>query len=324
MDERYLTKTARVFCDTGNGFDGENCCISSYVSRDDRSFRCRFDLSSWPEAQKYRFDPCEHGGKIRIDSVAANISRVCVQPMNAAGHENEYDIFDTIDPIYSIDVPKGQSLEWIEITGEIVEERDDLIFQHKQNQLEKVAEETKILRDTLAVRQQELEQYRDYQTTLQQTLKEREKEIAEYRNFQQVLQDTVHEREQVIEQYKSYQGQLEQTVKEYEKQQHAQNEIIQQHQINLHQQEEKLKEQQKKISQQEEIIKQEKAGWQQKYQILERKLQQQEEQYRMLEMEKEGQRKKIDEMTHSVSWKVTRPFRKLRRMVDSKRNHNLK
>lgn len=84
--------------------------------------------------------------KIRIDSVAANISRVCVQPMNAAGHENEYDIFDTIDPIYSIDVPKGQSLEWIEITGEIVEERDDLIFQHKQNQLEKVAEETKILR----------------------------------------------------------------------------------------------------------------------------------------------------------------------------------
>lgn len=305
VDERYLTKTARVFCDVGKGFDGKNCCVSSYVSRDGRSFNCQFDLSDWPESKEYRFDPCEHGGKIKIDSVEANIPEVTVTPVNAAAHENGYDIFDTVDPIYSINVPKKQLLKWIKITGEIIEERDDLIFQKKWEQLKKAEEETKILQNTVSVRQKELKQYHDYQITLQQALVEREKQIGEYRDFQKVLQGTINEREKVIEQYKSYQNQLEQTIEQYEKQQRIQNEMIQQYQMD--------------ICQQENIIKQQETDWIQKFQILETQLQQEEEQYRILTIERDDQKKKIDEITHSVSWKITKPFRKLRRMVESKR-----
>ena len=174
FDEAYYTKECMLFVDTGNGFCDEGKIISKYVSRDNHTFECSFSLEDYSNIKALRFDLCEHGGKIKIETVQTNKGPLSLVPVNSNGIEEGYDVFMTLDPQYVSQ--SGNDLEGIltvTITG-------------KMN----------LIPDYIVITQKELD-YQQLNAQLQET-------IAYYENKQQQLLKTVSEYQNNEQKLKEY------------------------------------------------------------------------------------------------------------------------
>lgn len=135
FDEAYFTKTSMLFVDRGNGFCDQDKIIGKYISRDGKQFKCHFSLDDFKNIKALRFDPCEHGGQIKITKVLTNKGTISLNPVNAAGKRNGFDEFHTLDPQYIIQEKNTlANINFITICGEIINAPDyEIITEYELN-----------------------------------------------------------------------------------------------------------------------------------------------------------------------------------------------
>lgn len=162
FNEEYYTKQCMLFVDSGFGFSDNEKIIGEYITKDNKSFECRFSLEDYKNIKQLRFDLCEHGGKIIIDSVHTNIGELVFEPVNATNKEQGFDVFMTLDPQY---VTKESNLEGI--TEIIIRGKMDIYPDHiilTSYEKNKIAMESRIdeLEAQVAFKNSQEKEFRKY------------------------------------------------------------------------------------------------------------------------------------------------------------------
>lgn len=339
FDEKYFTKTARLFIDTGKGFNGEEQIEEKYLSRDNCSFEVKFSLDGWNSIKNIRFDPCEHGAEIEITSLNSNLPDLTLIAMNAKKTEGSVEIFMTLDPIYLLVSENLSQLSFVEIKGKIKEiPMPDVLADYEKQKMqmtvamenlsenqERLEEKNRELLASLENEKQGSEKRAENINYLLNVVKQREDKIVFLEESQNKSSKNIEYLSQKLDsQKKGFEETLHSVSNELEL---AKSEIInlkeesqQLFQTNL-----ALKESQKKLElqkeKQEEWLRNlslENAQKENNIQNLMNQIEQQEEQmqgyvYQLqcLEQEKNIYKLKAMDIENSTFWKITWPARKI-------------
>lgn len=130
-NEHYFEKSAYVYLDTGNGYDGVKSCRAVCISVDNIGFSYKFRVYDANDVCGIRFDPTEHAGMYKITKCYVNNNEVQIRAINSSNRIDDIDIFDEIDPQYEVvEFEKSDYLE-INIEGQIIKTVPDYLVWNK-------------------------------------------------------------------------------------------------------------------------------------------------------------------------------------------------
>lgn len=181
FDERYFTKCSRVYLDMGEGYTGQDYVECKYVSRDGKKFKVEFSLADFENRHIHalRFDPCEYGARIKIESAQSYGGNMELAAANAEEKKDGYDVFMTLDPIYEIRTENADEIKKISISGEIDSIPNWVVIENQRKQYEKLQLNLEKERQSEAVLQEEIKQIKIHQEMQVETLNEQMETLKE-------------------------------------------------------------------------------------------------------------------------------------------------
>jgi hypothetical protein len=298
---------AQLFVNSGAGFLEEQSIFQTISGTETQ---VEFDVSAYHDVQGFRFDPINNRVVLQIDNitiVTANNelhSHIPYQT-NALYHKENLFIFETQDPIILFNPeemfhPKTVLIQltylvWGNETYKYISEQKTSLIKAQEHTIQEQMQ-------MLQVKDQELQQQAQAIQQQAQTIHQHEQ--------------TIQQHEQTIQQYAQTIQQHEQTIRQYGQTIQQQVQMIQQHQQMIQQHKQSTQQQMQTIQQQEQLLQQKVEQLQQHKQILQQQAQIIYQQAQMIQHHEHELRQKqqlLQKMEKTISWKITRPLRAIRK-----------
>lgn len=287
---------SHIYLDFGEGFSEQNKTGIIMVF-DGANFACEFDLPEKKGIKGLRWDPVEgYYCKIRVEKLVLDEGYIRIRTSNATSRKEGFDIFTTIDPIYEFE-GDYRNASILRLEGKIgffssaeLYEKINEMDKHNKSIMDKndgfAAEIKQLKSDSDTIQKEKLW----FQESYEINLKENKKLHEYYESVAQEKAVLLQNNTKILENLLALQGENAGLQVKYFAE-IKEKESIQDKYHSL-------------MAEKEELLN--------KYNRLEVQL---DDCRNTLSTERDGIRKELDSTLNSVSWKITKPLRALRRIL---------
>ncbi|WHH57416.1 methyltransferase domain-containing protein [Petroclostridium sp. X23] len=191
-----------LYLDIGEGFKETEKKIQCYYYNKNNTFTVRFNIDK-ENVKVLRFDPCEFPCKIEDFKITSNIEGIKVNKYNIAYCKDNIDVFMNSDPIYILECDDFTGIKEIEISGSIQKITFEELEEYYLEENKRISSEATIniykLNKTISQLSKHIQ---EKQGEINQAIEEIKKKDFEINRLNNHIEEKQGEIDQVIEKIK--------------------------------------------------------------------------------------------------------------------------